>query len=68
MMIGDLKSFFAQDTHGLATVEVGQTDIHDHQIDLPGLRSLHPLMPFSTAAASNSSYRDNCAVSASRKP
>jgi hypothetical protein len=24
----------AQDAHGFATVDVGQTDVHDHQIDL----------------------------------
>src|SRR4029079_14776802 len=32
-----LETVLAQYAHGLAAIDVGQTDIHDHQIDLPGL-------------------------------
>ena len=38
-----LEAVLAQDAHGLAPVDVGQADIHDHQIDLAGLGALHAL-------------------------
>ena len=41
MMIGALKMFSAQNAHGFATVDVGQADIHDDQIDLSRLGGLH---------------------------
>ena len=38
-----LETVPAQDAHGLAAVDVGQADIHDHQIDLSRLGGLHAL-------------------------
>ena len=38
-----LEAVLAQDAHGLATVDIGKTDIHDYQIDLSRFRGLHPL-------------------------
>ena len=32
-----LETVLAQDAHGLAAIDVGQADVHDHQIDLAGL-------------------------------
>ena len=39
-----LKTVPAQDAHGFAAVDVGQADIHDDQIDLSRLGSLHALI------------------------
>ena len=36
-----LEAVLAQDAHRLAAVDVRQADIHDDQIDLPGLGGLH---------------------------
>ena len=38
-----LEAVLAKETHCLATVDIGQTDIHDHEIDLVGLSGLHAL-------------------------
>jgi hypothetical protein len=38
-----LETVPAQDAHGFAAVDVGQADIHDHQIDLSCLGGLHAL-------------------------
>ena len=38
-----LETVPAQDAHGFAAVDVGQADIHDHQIDLSRLGGLHAL-------------------------
>ena len=38
-----LEAVLAQDAHRLAPVDVGQADIHDHQVDVPGLGGLHAL-------------------------
>jgi hypothetical protein len=40
---GRLETVPAQDAHGFAAVDVGQADIHDHQIDLSLFGSLHAL-------------------------
>ena len=40
-----LEAILAQDAHGLATVDVGQSDIHDNQIDLAVLGGLNALRP-----------------------
>jgi hypothetical protein len=37
-----LEPILAHDAHGLAAIDIGQADIHDHQVDLPGLRGLYP--------------------------
>ena len=37
---GRLEGVLAQDAHGLAAVDVGQTHVHDDQIDLAGLCGL----------------------------
>ena len=36
-----LETVFAHDAHGLAAIDVGQPDIHDHEVDLAGLGGLH---------------------------
>ena len=38
-----LEAVLAQDAHRFAPVDVGQADIHDHEIDLSGLGGLHAL-------------------------
>ena len=38
-----LETVPAQDAHSFAAVDVGQADIHDHQIDLSRLGGLHAL-------------------------
>jgi len=38
-----LEVVLAQDANSLATIDIGQADIHDHQIDLARLRRLHAL-------------------------
>ena len=38
-----LEAVLAQDAHRLAAVDVGQADIHDHQVDLAALGRLHRL-------------------------
>ena len=37
-----LEAVLAQNAHRLAAIDVGQPDIHDHQVDLAGLGRLHP--------------------------
>ena len=39
-----LETVPAQDAHSFAAVDVGQADIHDDQIDLSRLGSLHALI------------------------
>ena len=39
------KSVLAQNADRLAAIDVGQADVHDDQVDLPGLGGLHPLGP-----------------------
>ena len=39
-----LETVPAQDAHGFAAVDIGQADIHDDQIDLSHLGSLHALI------------------------
>ena len=38
-----LEAVLAQDAHRLAAVDVGQADVHDHQVDLAALGRLHAL-------------------------
>ena len=38
-----LEAVLAQDAHRLAAIDVGQPDIHDHQVDLAGLGLGHAL-------------------------
>ena len=38
-----LEAVLAQDPHRFVAVDVGQADIHDHQIDLSRLGGLHAL-------------------------
>ena len=40
-----LEAVLAQNTYGFAPVDVGKPDIHDHEIDLPGLGGLYPFGP-----------------------
>ena len=61
-----LEAVLAQDAHGFVAVDVGQADIHNHQIDLSCLGGLHALDAVSAATASNSSYSESCSDSASR--
>ncbi len=38
-----LEAVLAQDAHRLASVDVRQTDVHDHQVDLAAFGRLHRL-------------------------
>jgi hypothetical protein len=38
-----LEAVLTQNAHGLAPIDVGQSHIHDHEVDLPGLGRLHAL-------------------------
>ena len=38
-----LEAVLAQDAHRLAAVDVGQADVHDHEVDLAALGRLHAL-------------------------
>ena len=38
-----LEAVLAQDAHRFAAVDIGQADIHDHEVDLAGLGGLHAL-------------------------
>ena len=38
-----LEAVLAQDAHGFAAVDVGQADVHDHEVDLSRLGGLHAL-------------------------
>src|ERR1700728_246247 len=38
-----LEAVLAQNAYGFPAVDIGQTDVHDHEIDLPRLGSLHTL-------------------------
>ncbi len=38
-----LEPVLAQDAHGFPAVDIGQTDVHDHQVELTGLGRLHRL-------------------------
>jgi hypothetical protein len=40
-----LEAVLAQNAHRFAPVDIGKTDIHDHEIDLPGLGGLNPFGP-----------------------
>ena len=42
-MIGALKPFLRRMRHCFATVDVGQADVHDDEVDLAGLGGVHAL-------------------------
>jgi len=37
------EAVLAQVAHGFATIDIRQADVHDHEINLPALGSLHAL-------------------------
>ena len=42
---GRLEAALAHDAHGFPAIDVGQADIHDHEVDLAGLGGMDALGP-----------------------